>query len=123
MSCVSLSPGCGAPLETISEPCTLDVRSGRTREFVLAREVAVSLVTGFGKVLKRGSHWRSVGTIPAGEVYRPVDAVFTYPAKWQHEAYLVISDGSLVGFYFPVERVYVEQKPSQVLPMRKDESA
>ncbi|MFX8297360.1 hypothetical protein ABTL30_20295, partial [Acinetobacter baumannii] len=47
-----------------------------------------------------------VGTVPQGVVYRPVGTIFTIEGRQVHEAYLVIADQRLVGFYLPGEQAY-----------------
>jgi hypothetical protein len=75
-------------------------------ELRLERSAEVRLSTGYTRVLPTGSRWRHVGKVPKGDVYRPVDAVFSIEGRHIHEAYLVLSDRSLVGFYLPGESGY-----------------
>lgn len=70
---------------------------------VLQREVTVRLSTGYERQLGEGSRWRPIGSLPQGEVLRPVDSVFTIEGRQVHEAYLVVSGSQLVGFYLPGE--------------------
>ncbi|AXV76815.1 MULTISPECIES: hypothetical protein [Ralstonia solanacearum species complex] len=70
---------------------------------VLQREATVRLYTGYERKLAEGSRWRPIGSLPQGEVLRPVDSVFTIEGRQVHEAYLVVSDTRLVGFYLPGE--------------------
>ncbi|HVN97529.1 MAG TPA: hypothetical protein VMT62_13960 [Syntrophorhabdaceae bacterium] len=49
-----------------------------------------------------------VGTVSEGEVYKSKDQVLTVECSNIHEAYLVVSQGSLVGFYLPVEKGFVK---------------
>lgn len=59
--------------------------------------------------------WRYVGSLPDGAVYRPVNTVFTVEAKHVHEAYLVLKDTQLVGYYLPVEgAITVLEVPAQL---------
>jgi hypothetical protein len=74
---------------------------------------AVSPANGYGAVIQAGSTWRHAGTTPKGEVYRPVGAVFVVEGANTHEAYLVIADGLLVGFYLPGESAF-SPAPQQV---------
>jgi hypothetical protein len=61
------------------------------------------LETGYTRSLNAGSRWERIGTITEGEVYKPKNSVFTIEGKHVHEAFLVIFNGHLVGFYLPVE--------------------
>ena len=59
--------------------------------------------------------WQYMGSLPEGAVYKPVNAVFTVEAKHVHEAYLVLRDTQLVGYYLPVEgTISVLEAPAQL---------
>ena len=68
--------------------------------------VHIQLPTGYKRDLAAGSRWRPVGRVPQGDVYRPVGTVFTIEGEQVHEAYLVVADHKLVGFYLPAEARY-----------------
>jgi hypothetical protein len=78
----------------------------------LAREVDIALSTGYQRKLPAGSFWRFAGTIPQGAVYRRHMDVFTLEGAHVHEAYLVVEQGRLVGFYLPAERGFSPLEPS-----------
>lgn len=69
----------------------------------LARDTSITFDTGYQRQLKAGSSWQRVGTVPQGEVYRPVQDVFTVEGANMHEAYLIVRNDQLVGFYLPAE--------------------
>lgn len=79
---------------------------------VLQREATVRLSTGYERKLAEGSRWRPVGSLPQGEVLRPVDSVFTIEGRQVHEACLVVSGTWLVGFYLPGEARFSPLEPS-----------
>src|SRR5206468_395365 len=66
----------------------------------------VSLERGFRRRIPRGSTWTLIGRSPEGQVFRPVDQVFTVEGEHVHEAYLVLDGDRVVGFYLPVERAF-----------------
>jgi hypothetical protein len=72
----------------------------------VSRDVSVSVGVGYERVISRGSTWTRVGRVPEGDVYQPVDRVFTVEGAHVHEAYLVLADDRIVGFYLPVERAF-----------------
>ena len=47
-----------------------------------------------------------MGRSREGEIFRPVDRVFTVEGAQIHEAYLVLNGERIVGFYLPVERAF-----------------
>ena len=66
----------------------------------------IRLETGYTRTLAAGSNWQRVGTLSQGTVYRPVGTIFTIEGRQVHEAYLVITNQRLVGFYLPGEQAY-----------------
>lgn len=72
----------------------------------------------YERTLVKGTHWYLVGAIPEGEVYKPKDQVLTVECSHVHEAYLVVSGDSLVGFYLPVEKGFAPISPIISLPIR-----
>ena len=74
---------------------------------LVVREPAIATpVSGYRNLIKQGSKWRFVGRTPHGDVFRPVDGVFTVNGANVHEAYLVMAEGYLVGFYLPGEGAF-----------------
>jgi len=72
----------------------------------IANTTEVRLGYGYTRRLAAGSRWRAVGSLPQGQVYRPVGTVFTIEGRQVHEAYLVVAADQLVGFYLPGEDHY-----------------
>jgi hypothetical protein len=78
----------------------------KPRRIEIGALTTIELPSGVHRSLLSGSRWRHVGTLSEGEVFRSEDSVFTIVGANTHEAYLVISDERLVGFYLPGERAY-----------------
>lgn len=76
------------------------------RFIVVAKEVTVTPSAGYSRTLKGGSTWKYVGRIPEGAVYKIQDDVFMLEGKHMHEAYCVIANNELVGFYLTVENAF-----------------
>jgi hypothetical protein len=70
------------------------------------QEASVRVGPGYDRKIPKGSVWTSVGRIPEGQVFKPVDRVFTVEGAHVHEAYLVLDGDRVVGFYLPVERAF-----------------
>lgn len=77
----------------------------------LAAEVPLRLPTGYERTLKQGSQWTRVGQVEQGDVLRPYQHVLTVEGSHIHEAWLVVREGKLVGFYLPAERAFSAQQP------------
>ena len=95
--------GCATPVP--SQP-TQFVGVANGRSVRLEQEASLRLPTGYSRRLAANRCWQLVGTVPAGDVYRPIDTVFTIEGEQVHEAYLVLARSSLVGFYLPAEHRY-----------------
>ena len=75
----------------------------------------ITLDTRYSRTILAGTRWRKVGRVAQGDVYRPVDGVFSIEGRQVHEAYLVISGSSLRGFYLPGEANYSPLVPPLTL--------
>ena len=97
-----LVAGCvDVPQRPAEEP---QIQAGVAQTITISRDQRVR-VSGFSRVLRGGTQWRYVGSLPEGAVYRPVDTVFTVQAFQSiHEAYLVLQDGKIAGYYLPAVR-------------------
>lgn len=66
------------------------------------------------RALKGGTTWAEVGTIAEGIVYRPLDMTLVIDGFDVSEAYIVVRDGNVVGFWLPVQKAFTpaeEPKP------------
>ncbi len=78
------------------------------RIVILPRVVPAALSGDEGRSLPEDSRWRRVGAIAQGDVYRRLDARFVVRAESrEREAYLVESNGRLMGYYLPAESWFV----------------
>jgi hypothetical protein len=93
--------------EIVREPVSFSTQAASAQsDYVVDAPIAVSSTSGYERRVPAGSRWRLVGTIPQGDVYRRVDDVFSIEGAHMHEAFLVVAQGQLVGFYLPVEKSY-----------------
>jgi len=72
----------------------------------IVENASISVGPGYQRVIDRGSVWTRVGRSVEGDVFKPVDRVFTVEGAHIHEAYLVLDGDRVVGFYLPVERAF-----------------
>ena len=112
LSLVALLFGSCAPT-VVQEPTQLTPTVGKTFRLMQAAEVA--LTTGYSTTLRANTTWQLVGTLTQGEVYRTRDQVVTLEGAHIHEAYIVVDQGVLVGFYLPVERTFSPVTPGKRL--------
>jgi hypothetical protein len=101
---LGLLSACALPVrqEALQQPIVLS--SGRS--FVLTADATCSINTGYSRTLRQGTHWQLDGTIPQGDVYRSPDQTLTVEGFNVHEAFPVVQNDALVGFYLPVEKTF-----------------
>jgi hypothetical protein len=105
---------CAIPVKQV--PLTSPITRAEGKSFTLNEEVAVGIGTGYGRTLRAGTKWNLFGSIAPGDVYRSPDQVLTVEGYNVHEAYIVVSDHQLVGFYLPVEKSFTPARKSVPLP-------
>jgi len=121
--CVTLAVGgwlvlTGCAPEVVRTPVAFSAAGEDGQATVRIRQAtSVTPSTGYTKTIKAGSAWRRVGTLPQGSVYRPVGDVFAVEGANMHEAYLVVAEGQLVGFYLVGERAFAPLADKVPLPM------
>lgn len=81
----------------------------------MTEEARVSSSAGYSRIIPSGSKWKYVGLVREGNVYKPISHVFTIEGYHVHEAYLVVSDKILIGFYLPVENAFSSVKKKTLL--------
>lgn len=114
IACGALS-ACAIPVRQIKLSQPMTEISGK--HFVLASDARCGIGTGYGRVLRQGTRWELVGAIAQGDVYRSRDQTLTVEGYNVHEAYVVVQDDLLVGFYLPVEKTFTPVAKSVRLTM------
>ena len=99
-------------------PAQLDRSQPPKNSWTLARDTSVSLQSGFSTRMKSNTRWNHAGSIVQGDVYQTKDQVVTVEASNMHEAWVVVNDGRLVGFYLPVERAFTPASSPVALQIR-----
>jgi len=118
-ACLALA-ACAA--EVVRQPSELKpTADAAPRSFVLRDSVKYMLDSRYERVLRGYTQFVEVGSIAQGRVLRPTNAVMTVEGKHMHEAYAVVKDDRLIGFYLPVERSFspLSQPVSLTLEERK----
>ena len=92
--------------ELVRTPTILKTSTTALETIELVAEGTVSMGLGNEKILPVGSKWQGIGALEQGRVFKPVGAVFNVHGANAHEAYLVIENDLLVGFYLPGERAW-----------------
>lgn len=121
VACIAVASlgACAPMVSTAPATLAIDNAAGPSR-IQLKTPAEIRLETGYTRKLAAGSSWQRVGALPQGAVYRPVGTIFTIEGRQVHEAYLVIADQRLVGFYLPGEQAY--SPLSTAVPLTTGES-
>jgi len=90
------------------------------RIITLDDNVPIRLSSGYSRELKKGTIWQFVGTTKEGDVFKPVDSIFTIEGAHVREAYLAVSGNKLIGFYIPGENSFSPLGSSISLPIHSD---
>jgi hypothetical protein len=88
-----------APMVTSAPSQLTAVPVAQQTTLTVSHEIEVALVWQYKSVIRAGTRWRLIGRVREGDVFRPIDTVFAVEGRNVHEAYLVLHDGKLVGFY------------------------
>lgn len=88
------------------EPATLAALAQAAPVVRLAAEAKGFSTAGYASTLRAGTRWQAVGSVPQGEVLKPLDTVLAAEGAHVREAYAVVRGGSWVGFWLPVERAF-----------------
>ena len=106
----------GCAPEVVKSPTEISLASSEQPKTIqIVDKTVVTFSSGYSEIIKSGSTWKLVGTIPQGDVYKIVDDVFIIEGAHIHEANIVINNGELVGYYLPALKSYSEAREPVVL--------
>jgi hypothetical protein len=107
-----LSAGCAFDISHIDQQsATLAPVAAPQPPWTLRHAVSVYVGSGFSTDLKAGTRWTLVGHIAAGDVCQTRDQIVEVESSNMYEAYLVLNDSKIAGFYLPVEHSFVAARP------------
>jgi hypothetical protein len=92
--------------DVVRQPSSLVDPAPAARSFQSEERVVIDLDSGYRRSIPAGAQFIEAGSIAAGVVLRPTNTVISVEGAHVHEAYPVLKDGRLVGFYLPVERAF-----------------
>ena len=110
----------GCAMEVVRAPADfVPIGEAQARRIVTAQPVEITLDSQYRRTLSAGSALLEVGSVSAGEVFKPMNTVFTVEGKHMHEAYLVLRNERVVGFFLPVEKAFSPLSQSVVLSIKE----
>lgn len=98
--------GCAPMLPTEAARFSPHTAGTIEHRFELRQAAVVTPPKGYAREVPAGSRWQSVGTLPQGTVYRRLNSVFSIQGRHVHEAYLVVKQNAVQGFFLPAESQY-----------------
>jgi len=104
---VALATLVGCASEIKRQPVELSAAAPeRGQRFATSQRVEFTLESGYTRTIQADTEFVVAGRIVQGLVLRPTQTVLTVEGAHMHEAYAVLNDGRLVGFYLPVEHAF-----------------
>ena len=117
--CSIVFVGCAFDLVHVKQiPTQINSSQLGKTSWKLINEVEVSYGTVYTRQLKSGTKWDYVGKVEQGYVYKTNDQILTVEGSNIFEAYIVILEDNIVGFYLPVEKSYTPISSPQKLQIK-----
>jgi hypothetical protein len=113
----ALAAGCAS--EVKRQPADLSADADVGRRQVTTTVVEARLESGYTRTIRPDTEFVVFGRIAQGMVLKPTQTVLTVEGAHMHEAYAVLRDGALVGFYLPVERAYAALPTPVPMPLQE----
>jgi hypothetical protein len=91
------------------------------KRYVASQAASIRLDSGYERSISAGTEFLEIGRIRQGSILKPTNTTFTIEGAHMHEAYPVLSNQRIVGFYLPVERAFspLSQTTSLFIDERK----
>lgn len=114
-----MTVSCAFDLAHVSTQATQFSPKAESQRIIFLQEAVVidEAPCNYDRTLRQGTRWQLVGNIPEGEVFKPLDQILTIECSNIFEAYLVVTDNFLVGFYLPVEKTFAPLPEKEKLPI------
>lgn len=103
--------GCSITQIPVSERLVVD----RNPSIVALQEsVRIELSGAKDVLLRAGTSWTCFGSIEQGTVCSSADQLVVVESYNTRQAYIVVHDDQVVGYYLPVENSFVEVEPVKI---------
>jgi len=101
-------------------PAQLEPIQSDKPSLILEKALVFDLDTNYSRTLKAGTEWIYHGSISEGDVYKSRDQVLTVEGSNIFEAYIVVKEKNLAGFYLPIEKTFSKLEEPLELPLKKN---
>lgn len=95
------------------------VEQQQQKKYVAVRPTAIRLDSGYERTIRAGTEFADAGRIKQGRILKPIGSVFTVEGAHTHEAYPVVDNERIVGFFLPVERAFSPLSQSVTLSIEE----
>jgi hypothetical protein len=112
----------GCASDVVRHPAEVSaLPAAQQKRYVASQTTSIRLDSGYERSISAGTEFVEIGRIPQGSVLKPTNTTFTIEGAHMHEAYPVLSNQRIVGFYLPVERAFspLSQTTSLFIDERK----
>ncbi len=83
------------------------LKYAQTDEMIsITESKTILLSTGYNTSIIEGTDLKYIGDIPKGKVYKPIDSVLMIEGTNMYQAYLVLQNEQLIGFYLPASKEF-----------------
>ena len=89
-------------------------------QYVLQMPVTIRTSGSTVTHLKAGTTWELLGSIPQGDVYGTRDQVVIIDHSKNREAFIVVSENKVLGYYLPIEKIFVKSQSVDIQLTRKE---
>ena len=99
--------GCAFDVIKIQKIPVEPYTSSQSKKTIAVEEnLIIELSTGYKRTIKKGTKWQYIGQISYGDIFKTKDQILTIEGSNIYEAFIVVSNEQLVGFYLPVEQAF-----------------
>lgn len=110
--------GCASEVKRQSSNIVLHETTPGKR-LVLEQPVMFTLDSGYQRTIKPGTEFVEIGSIQQGRVLKPLNTILTVEGAHMHEAYAVVDNDILTGFYLPVEIAFSPLSQTVVINLKE----
>jgi len=113
----------GCASEVVRYPTELiDAKLPQRQLYVASQSASIRLDSRYQRTIGAGTEFVEVGVIKQGTVLKPRNSVLTVEGAHIHEAYPVIQNSRIVGFYLPVEKAFSPLSQPAAFHLQQKES-
>jgi hypothetical protein len=93
--------------EVVRHPTELSATPPQQQKrYVASQPASIMLDSGYSRTIGRETEFLEIGRIKQGAVLKPLNSSLTVEGAHMHEAYPVVENGHITGFYLPVEQAF-----------------